>query len=905
MVRSRSLRPGSTLLVVLFAPFLAACSERFFPPAPLPPLPTPPPATLTVDDVMDDLPQSCAFECGDTCVEPATAFDCPTIKAWDKVPHDDACGKWDGQYPTPVKGLCSAGAPTGESARKAGPFTGGVVLPDGHRIQPAGRNVVFAEKDLVGGFPMSVMPLGTTHYALVSDGGISDNALRLIDVDALAGKGDPVASYVRFPRPDSLFYGMAFLPPGQILASGGGDGKVYAFDVDTAKGTLARAKGRDLDLGLGVDDLPYFAGAIAATADGTRLLVGPSDHADSLVILSLGAADYGKTIGTIALKGTRAVFDIRLDPFDPTGTLFYATDQSQSRLLEIDGKKGVLKRSFALDKNPSQVTFLDATYLVVAETDSDALAVVNRVTGMVEARVPVFEKDAPHGFSPSGITYDPAAKRLYATLAGVNAVEAYDVVPGAPPTITPAGRIPTAWWPTGVMVHTDGSLVVVTGKGVGTGADNQQYTWGEGSITDHLHGSVQHVPSALLGDLTGSTKVVEAARTLDTLDGTAKITCPAGASDFPIPADNQSGPSTQIKHVILVVRENKTYDAVFGDRADLGDGDPKLIMASTAEQQDAIWKNARSIAKGYTNFDNFYTDAEQSIQGHTWTVYGRTTDFMERTWLDIWGRSTRSITTPTSVVDGPKEGGVFTWFADAGIPMDNMGEIIGGGAPDGDYPGLLYAQNRPDIDKSCYMGGRIRLRCDLKPFTYALQTNDHTYGGKGGAAAPEVMIAVNDEAIGLLLDALSHSPTWQDSLLIVTEDDPQDGGDHVDLHRSLLFMASPWIKRGYVSHGHYDMASVYRLVAHIFGMPYHNEMMRHAQAPLDAFTSTPDYTPYTYVPRTIKAPCNSESSPYAIKAAEWDFEDLDDQPGLSGQIMEMMKKSPAERGVSVIPPHRR
>jgi hypothetical protein len=101
------------------------------------------------------------------------------------------------------------------------------------------------------------------------------------------------------------------------------------------------------------------------------------------------------------------------------------------------------------------------------------------------------------------------------------------------------------------------------------------------------------------------------------------------------------------------------------------------------------------------------------------------------------------------------------------------------------------------------------------------------------------------------------------------------------------------------------MASVYRLVAHIFGMPYHNEMMRHAQAPLDAFTSTPDYTPYSYAPRTVTAPCNAEESPYSRQAADWDFSDLDDQPGLSAQIMEMMKKSPRERGVKVISPKRR
>jgi hypothetical protein len=450
------------------------------------------------------------------------------------------------------------------------------------------------------------------------------------------------------------------------------------------------------------------------------------------------------------------------------------------------------------------------------------------------------------------------------------------------------------------MVAPDGALVIVNGKGHGSGTDGKPYPWGEGPITGRMRGSIQRVPAAELVDLGAMSAGVKQGLELEKLPGRPTVVCPAGASDFPIPADNQSGPSAQIKHVILVVRENKTYDAVFGDRADLGNGDPTLIMANDPAYQAAIWQNARAIAGSFTNFDNFYTDAEQSIQGHTWTVYGRTTDYMERSWLSIWGRASRTLATPTLAIDGPKEGGVFTWFADEGVEIDNMGEIIGNGVPDGRYPGLLYAQSRPDIDKSCYLGGRIRVECSLKPFTYALQTNDHTYGGSEGAAAPEVMIAVNDEATGLLLDALSHSPTWKDSLLIVTEDDPQDGGDHVDLHRSVLLMASPWIKRGYVSHGHYDMASVYRLIAHIYGISYHNEMIRHAQLPLDAFTSTPDYTPYDYLPRTVKAPCNAASSGYAREAEDWDFEDLDDQPGLSQQIMKMMKESPKERGVSLV-----
>jgi hypothetical protein len=355
----------------------------------------------------------------------------------------------------------------------------------------------------------------------------------------------------------------------------------------------------------------------------------------------------------------------------------------------------------------------------------------------------------------------------------------------------------------------------------------------------------------------------------------------------------------------LIIRENKTYDAVFGDRADLGDGDPKLIMAANVDLQGKVWQNARAIAGTFTNFDNFYTDAEQSLQGHTWTAFGRTNDYVERIWLSTWGRGTRPATEPSiTKAAQTEEGTVFEWLFANGIDYDNMGEASGTG-PNGldkRYPGLVYAGNLPDTDKSCYIAGRIRLQCDLKPFTYALQPNDHTNGGQAGSAAPEVMVAVNDEATGMLLDALSHSPRWKDTLLIVTEDDPQDGGDHVDLHRTLLLMASPWVRRGYVSHGHYDMGSVYKLIAHIYGIPYNNESIRSAILPIDAFTSTPDYTPFTYLPRTVDAPCNGANTKEAKEAEAWDFSEPDEQPGLSEQIARMMRTTAEARGVKVVAP---
>ena len=861
----------------------------------------------TVEGIMGDLPASCSFDCGE-CTEPEAPYACPTLKPWPSLPHAEACEAWDGTYPAPAAGKCAASEPTGEAARKAGPFPGGHVLPDGHRIRPAGREVVFAEADLGGGFPMSVQPLTGTRFALVSDGGIKDNALRLIDIDDLAGGGDPVASYIPFPRPSSLYYGIAWLPPDRALASGGGDAMVYAFDVDPQAGTIARAPGRDIALGMVGDDA-WYSGAIAVTAAADRLLVAPSEHAGEILVLSLGAADYGAKLASIPINAShasRAIFDLRLDPFDPGGTTFYASDQGGSRLLQIDAAAGTISRTIALRKNPAQLAFLDATYLAVAESDSDAIAIVNRASGEVEARAPVFEPDAPRGFSPTALSFDAAASRLYAALAGVNAVEAYDVTPGSPPSITPAGRVPTGWWPTAVMVDEDGALIVVNGKGHGTGTDGQQYPWTSGPITDRMSGSIQHVPAAALGALTPLTVITEENLRLGDAEGRSEVTCPGPDFDFPIPKDTESGPSAQIKHVILVIRENKTYDAIFGDRPELGYGDPALIMASDPALQAKIWQNTLSIAGKFTNFDNFYTDAEQSIQGHTWTVYGRTTDYMERSWLSVWGRSTRPVAMPITELATPEEGGVFEWLSANGIDYDDMGEIIGGSPNglDGAYPGFVYSANTPDIDKSCYMAGRIRLRCDLKPFTYAVQPNDHTNGGQAGSAAPEVMIAVNDEATGMLLDALSHSPRWKDTLLIVTEDDPQDGGDHVDLHRTPLLMASPWVRRGYVSHGHYDMASVYKLIAHVYGIPYNNGMIRNALLPLDAFTSTPDFTPYDYLPRTVDAPCNPAGTKEAQEAEAWDFEDPDDQPGLSQQIMRIMKRPAQDRGVRIVAPKR-
>jgi len=156
--------------------------------------------------------------------------------------------------------------------------------------------------------------------------------------------------------------------------------------------------------------------------------------------------------------------------------------------------------------------------------------------------------------------------------------------------------------------------------------------------------------------------------------------------------------------------------------------------------------------------------------------------------------------------------------------------------------------------------------------------------------SPETMCAVNDEATGMLIDAISHSPLWESTLIVITEDDPQSGADSIDYHRTPLVLVSPWVKRGYISKVHIDVPSLHKLFAHILGIPYSNLIVKNAGLPLDMFTSTPDFTPYTAQHRKWPLACGSGASAAERELTDsWDFQNVDEQPGLGEQVMRWMR----------------
>jgi hypothetical protein len=150
----------------------------------------------------------------------------------------------------------------------------------------------------------------------------------------------------------------------------------------------------------------------------------------------------------------------------------------------------------------------------------------------------------------------------------------------------------------------------------------------------------------------------------------------------------------------------------------------------------------------------------------------------------------------------------------------------------------------------------------------------------------------------MVVDAISHSPLWASSVIFITEDDPSQGGEHVDNHRTPLVVVSPWVPRGSVSHTHADVASLHKLFAHIFGKPYPNVEVENAALPLDLFTSTPDYTPYTYAPRTFPLVCGNASTMSIVETqltASWEWDGPDEQPGLDAQVTRWMRGRQLEK----------
>jgi YVTN family beta-propeller protein len=772
-----------------------------------------------------------------------------------------ACPPTEPGEPSPAP-PCEAPSPPAEARLKAGDNGGVFLLPGGRAITPAGSQLE------LGGFPVDLEMNAARGVVYVANTGLD---LRAVQVVRLSD-GQLLQEF----ELDELWYGLALAPDGsRLFAAGGRSGRVEALDV-ADDGTLSAA---------GFVELGGYPAGLAFD-DGGRLWAGRF---------------LGDSLAEIDPIGLTVLDEIDL-PFGAYGVgavpgrdEVYVAGFGDARVAVVDVALGEVAAEIELPSTPQTVLAApDGGHVWVTVPDGDRVVAVDTAARAVVADASLKESsvadplgNALPATSPTGIALDAAGGRLFVARAGDNAVSVLDA-----DTLAPSGSIPTAWYPTATAFDaTSSTLVVANGKGIGSGANYDYELDGPELSAKHLmRGTLSLVDLSTLDSQIGDW-TQQADENLRRPDTVYPFVC---ESSFPVPT--QIGEETPIEHVVLIVRENKTYDAVLGDLG-VGDAEPALTLFG-----EDITPNLHALARRFAHHDNFYNDSEASVQGHLWLTSSFVTDYMERAWLEDYRGAGAFADDSVSAAGQPDFGTLFTHLLKHRVSFINYGEIVGAlgrwedqfvvDHTDTDYPGGFFNLDVKDEERATYVTQQLVDLRRMPSFTFLLLPNDHTQGTSAGQPTPESMVNDNDYATGLVVDRISHSEYWEKTVIFVVEDDPQQGADHVDAHRSILLVISPWAKRGHISPVHSSFPSIFRTIELILGVPPMNRYDALATPLWDAFTSSADMEPYTALPRTVPDEVNPSGARGQEESEEMDFTGPDRNPHLGALLWWHRKGTP-------------
>jgi hypothetical protein len=544
----------------------------------------------------------------------------------------------------------------------------------------------------------------------------------------------------------------------------------------------------------------------------------------------------------------------------------------------------------------------------VSNATQDSITIIDARSNRVEKTIllePAYAVKGLRGVLPFGMALSPDEKRLYVACSGINAVAVLDARKGQV-----LGYFPTAWFPARLAVSPEGkTLYVANTKGFGAGP-NGGLNFQEGPegvyIGDITHGfvSIVSIPEGrtlkqMTARVLGDNGFVSRTQTMPR-DADLVVPSPAGR-----PQGAPLHTSTKIRHVVFIVRENRTFDEVLGDLRITGamvEGEPSLARwgenALVKEKEETavvegarVTPNAHALARRFAFSDNFYVDSDVSVDGHHWLVGNYPNEVVESVWPAAYGDKLDFV--PDADAPGRLDiqcgnpcpesyleaGSLWEHLARHHIPFRNYGEGVSlpgsrggpGLMPSGVREGInmpmpevlfentsrSYATFNTNISDQYRFGQfqrefEIRYASGKEPlpqFLYIWLPNDHTAKPRREDGYPyrASYVADNDLALGKLVELLSHSPFWKDMAIFVTEDDAQNGRDHVDAHRSVLLVIGPYARRG-VSHVHTSMASILKTFDLILGLPYLNQYDAAATDLSDLFTDTPDFTPFEALP---------------------------------------------------------
>jgi YVTN family beta-propeller protein len=567
------------------------------------------------------------------------------------------------------------------------------------------------------------------------------------------------------------------------------------------------------------------------------------------------------------------------------------------------------------------VNSADGGRLFVANGDSDTISIIDTVRDRVMRTVPLRPSPVSGlpGATPTGLCLSPDQRTLYVTLADMNAVAVVKLNAGLDDGAV-VGYIPTGWYPSAVTLTAAGNvLIVANAKGsaaanpnpLGPNPVNHQNLY---YIHNILTSSLSFIPVPGVAALALMTKQVLAGNSISHPIDPDAAQSAALLSGLPI------------KHVIYIIKENRTYDEVLGDLPQ-GNGAPSLTLFGKD-----ITPNLHSLATNFVTLDNFYCCAEVSADGWNWSTSGFANEYVQRSvpenysersdsarrdvrGYDYEGENHNLAVSDRGIPDVAESPGGYIWDSvkKAGLTYRDYGAFLSADGNRAAKPNLLshtdydfcyFDLKFADSDaysefgltspgESTFGPHKIPSRYtawkkefdqfvahdNLPSFELVRFMRDHTSGTAAGANTPQAMAADNDYAVGELVDAVSHSKYWKSTAIFIVEDDAQNGPDHVDCHRSTCYVISPFIKRLSVDHHFYNTDSV----LHSMELLLHSPVMTRLDSsapPIGSFTAKPDLAAYKAITPSLSllSSINRKSAYGSNKSAKMNFAIADDVP---------------------------
>ena len=764
---------------------------------------------------------------------------------------------------------------------------GRILVPNGQTLTPVGTHIEVNDRPL----GMVVSPNGAL-LAVVTGSNFSPRALHLLDVNTRTLRQTiPVAN---------SFVGVAFSPAGDTIYVGGGasnDVKIFKAAADgsfAANGTIP-ISGGSAPSGLTLD------------ASGSRLYVALNmthevaviDTATRAIVRRIPVGIYPYT--TVMSADGSKVYVTNWGgkvpgPADFTDGMFPVVVDRRTGIpvsgtvSVIDTASNTVRETIDVGLHPSGMASSPrGDRLFVTNANSDTVSVISTATDSVVKTLHVGENGPDRtsvlGSSPNAVAVSPDGRTIYVANGADNDIAVVDVDAASDRAVR--GLIPTGWYPTAVALNAAGDqLFIASGYGFGSIAptvppdSGRSYTDRVGVVSmmdvpgreelERLTAQVRRNNRGLNGEHArrgGDEADTDAAEE----DHGRDRDHDRGRRQDPIPM--HVGQGSPIKHVFYVIKENRTYDQVFGDVAQ-GNGDPSLV-----EFGANVSPNHHALSEQFVLLDNYYGPGDQSALGHRWCLQAYPSD-----WVHKYGNARNNqspmLLGPTDAIyDHAKARGLTvraygergantitpanaTWtdiFNDwkngtSKVTIDARAIIVG--LRDVYHPKYPAAESRvPDqyrADIFLKDFAEFEKNGNLPNLVLILLYDDHTEGTSPGFPTPRAAVADNDLALGRIVDAISHSRYWKESAIFVTEDDSQDGLDHVDGHRTVGFAISPWVKHGVVNSDFFTIINMYRTMEQMLGLAPMNQFDLAAEPMFSVFTSKPDFTPYTARPNQIR-----------------------------------------------------